>query len=133
MGMKTKLGAALAALMLVLGTAACSGGGEPSQTPIGGDVIAPITMEAGELQGARVDLLVGQALNIDTGDLPVDSYSGEVADTKVAKFVPGKTEAGAEFNPGVTGLAPGTTKVTMKNRQGGIQPLEFTITVKQRS
>lgn len=117
------------------GLAACTASATPdpsvsaSPTAIGGDIVAPVTMSAGELQGATVDLIVGQVLNINTGDLAVDSYTGEVADTQVATFTPGGEKSGAVFNPGVTAVAPGTTAVTMTNAQGGIQPLEFTVVV----
>mgnify|MGYP001287942399 CR=1 FL=1 len=47
-------------------------------------------------------------------------------------IAPGKKDASAEFNPGVTALAPGTTEVTMTNEQGGIQPLQFTVTVTEK-
>lgn len=123
-----------AAAALALGLSACGGGGGGSvaDDPIGGDIIAPVTLEANDLQGAEVDLLVGQTLNINTGDLAVDSYSGEVADPKVAEFVAGRIESSAEFNPGVTALAQGSTEVTMVNDQGGIQPLQFTVVVTER-
>ncbi len=110
-----------------------SGGSSPtSEAPIGGDVIAPVTMSVNELQGAKVDLVVGQVLNINTDSLAVDSYTGEVADAAVAKFTEGRKDASAEFNPGVTALAEGETEVTMKNVQGGIQDLKFTVVVKAR-
>ena len=115
-----------------IGLAACSAPAAPSpapSTPIGGDIVAPVTMAANDLQGASVDLVVGQALNITTGDLAVDSYTGEVADTAVATFVAGREEGGATFNPGVTAVAEGTTAVTLTNADGGIQPLEFTVVV----
>ena len=100
-----------------------------SSEPIGGDVVAPVTMTVNELQGERVDLVVGQVLNITTDSLAVDSYSGEVSDSTVAEFVPGRVDDSAEFNPGVTALAEGTSEVTMTNEQGGIQPLTFTVVV----
>ena len=119
-----------AAATLAVALSGC--GGASGEEPIGGDIIAPVTMSVNELQGAKVDLLVGQVLNIDTDSLAVDSYTGEVADTSVAEFTKGKVDGSAEFNPGVTGLAEGTTDVTMVNEQGGIQPLEFTVTVAAR-
>lgn len=122
--------AAAAALAVTL--SACGGTGN-SDDSIGGDVIAPVTMSVNELQGATVDLVVGQVLNINTDSLEVDSYTGEVSDTKVAEFTPGHKDDSAEFNPGVTALAPGTAEVTMTNDQGGIQPLEFTVTVSEKS
>lgn len=118
--------AAVAALALAL-SACTQAGSDPSDQPT--DVIAPVTMDAGDLQGATVDLVVGQVLNINTGDLAVDSYRGTVADTSVAEFVQGREDDSATFNPGVKALAEGTTEVEMTNEQGGIQPLQFTVQV----
>ena len=109
---------------------ACSGTATPDDAS--SHVIAPVTVEANDLQGETVDLLVGQTLNINTGDLAVDSYRGEVADTEVATFVAGHDDGSATFNPGVEAVAPGTTKVTMTNSNGGIQPLEFTVVVTEK-
>ena len=96
--MKTwKLLGAVAVVGLAVGLSACAPAGEP--------VIAPVTMDANDLQGATVDLVVGQVLNINTGDLAVDSYSGEVDDPAVAEFVKGYEQGGTTFNPGVKALA----------------------------
>jgi hypothetical protein len=93
------------------------------------NVIAPVTMGVNELQGANVDLKVGQVLNINTESLAVDSYEAEVSDPSIAEFVQGREDGDATYNPGFTAKAQGSTDVTMTNEQGGIQPLEFTITV----
>ncbi|EYT55975.1 hypothetical protein H490_0105075 [Leucobacter sp. UCD-THU] len=142
--MRTKNWAALgAAALLALTLAGCGGSGGSTETaddsgsgtasePIGKDTIAPVTMSANELQGARVELVVGQVLNINTDSLAVDSYTGEVADPEIAEFTPGRVGDSAEFNPGVTALSPGSTEVTMTNEQGGIQPLTFTVEVTAR-
>lgn len=135
--MQKKWIALAATAMLATTLSACSGssnetpdsGGSSTEAPIGGDVIAPVTMGVNELQGAEVELVVGQVLNINTESLAVDSYTADVADPKIAEFVPGNKSGSAEFNPGVTALAEGKTKVTMVNEQGGIQPLEFTVSV----
>lgn len=106
---------------------ALSGCAQPT-TP----AIAPVTMEAGDLQGETVELVVGQVLNIKTGDLAVDSYSGDVADPAVAEFVPGRTDDSAVFNPGVTALSVGTTEVVLSNSDGGIQDVTFTVEVSEK-
>lgn len=124
--------AVVTASLLMAGCAAASSSPTGDPTPIGGDIVAPVTMSAGELQGESVDLVVGQTLNINTGDLAVDSYTGDVADGDVAEFVAGKDDGSATFNPGVRALAAGTTSVTMTNKDGGIQPLEFTVVVTAR-
>ena len=116
----------LAAAIVVsaaVGLSACS----PATTP----VIAPVTMEADDLQGASVDLVVGQVLNINTGDLAVDSYTAEIGDEAILEFVQGREDGSATFNPGFTALKASETDVTMTNAQGGIQPLEFTVKVSE--
>ncbi len=92
-------------------------------------VIAPVTMSANDLQGQTVDLVVGQVLNIDTGSLPVDSYTAEIDDESVATFTQGRDDDTATFNPGINAVGVGSTGVVMTNEDGGIQPLEFTVVV----
>ena len=113
----------VACLVLVASLAALNGCA--SSQP----VIAPVTRDAGDLQGETVELEVGQVLDIDTGDLAVDSYSGVVSDPSVASFTAGREEGGTTYNPGVEGLAEGTTQVVLSNDDGGIQDVTFTVEV----
>jgi len=92
-------------------------------------VVAPITKSTDELQGSTVELPLNTVLNITTGSLAVDSYTATIADPSIASFVQGHTDGSAEFNPGITPLKVGETTVTLKNAQGGIQPVEFTLEV----
>jgi hypothetical protein len=112
--------AAVVAVSAVVGLSACA----PTQP-----VVAPVTVSVGDLQGATVDVAMNQVININTGDLAVDSYTAEIADPSVLEFVQGKEDGGATFNPGLKPLKVGTTEVTMTNAQGGIQPLTFTVKV----
>lgn len=126
--MNIRRAAATFALALALvGLTACQGA-----TEAGGDVIAPVTLDAGDLQGETVDLIVGQALNINTGDLAVDSYTGEVADPAIAEFVAGDAGGTAVMNPGVTALSVGSTDVTLTNTDAGIEDLTFTVVVAEK-
>ncbi|GAA1932383.1 hypothetical protein GCM10009775_25510 [Microbacterium aoyamense] len=113
--------AAVAVLAVAFALTACTSAGTP--------VIAPVTMDVNDLQGATVDLKVGQVLNINTGSLAVTSYSGEVEDTSIAEFVKGSDTQDAQFNPGVKGLAEGSTKVVLSNSDGGIEDVTFTVDV----
>lgn len=116
--------------------AACGGPNAPEPagpSPIGGQVIAPVTMGVGELPGAIVDLVVGQVLNINTGVMPVDAYTGAVEDPKVAEFVKGRTDGSATFNPGITALAPGSTGVILSSDRDGSTPRRFTVNVTPRN
>ncbi|GAA3623765.1 hypothetical protein GCM10022200_02510 [Microbacterium awajiense] len=117
----TRIFGAAAVVAAAIALSACTASSTPA--------IEPVVMDANSLQGATVDLEVGQSLDIDTGSLAVDSYMGEVADPSIAEFVPGREEGGTTYNPGVTALAPGTTAVTMSNSTGGIQDLTFTVNV----
>ena len=110
----------MVAVSAVVGLSACA----PSQP-----VVAPVTVSVGDLQGATVDVALNQVININTGDLAVDSYTAEIADPNILEFVQGKEDGGATFNPGLKPLKVGTTEVTMTNAQGGIQPLTFTVKV----
>lgn len=120
MRLRRLLAAAAAASVLLVGIAGCAG-----NTP----VVAPITVNANDIQGETVEVPLNSTLVINTGDLAVDSYTADVADTSVAEFVQGRSDGSAEFNPGFTPKKVGETEVTMTNEQGGIQPLEFTIKV----
>lgn len=124
----TRTKAAFAGLALI--AAAALAGCAPG--PIGGDVLPPIMETANDLQGKTVELPMGQMLSIDTGSLATDSYTTEIADESIVKFVQGQqgaTSSDLTTNPGFEPLKEGTTEVTMTNAQGGIQPLQFTITV----
>ncbi|MGB4778816.1 hypothetical protein [Microbacterium sp.] len=114
--------AAAAAGLLALALAGCgSGGAQPA--------VESVTMSTDELQGAEVDLVVGQVLNITTGDLAVDSYTAQVADASIAEFIPGASNGGATENPGIRALAEGETKIVLANTDGGIQDVTFTVDV----
>ena len=92
-------------------------------------VVAPIVVNAGDIQGSTVEVPLNSTLVINTGDLAVDSYTAEVADESIATFVQGKDDGSASFNPGFSPKKVGETEVTLTNEQGGIQPLEFTLKV----
>jgi len=121
----TKISAAVLGATLV-GAFALAG---CASEPVIGGQPAPITMSTDELQGQTVELPLNTVLNITTGSLAVDSYTGEVADPSVAEFTEGYTTDSAEFNPGVKPLKEGTTEIVLTNAQGGIQPVTFTVEV----
>ena len=128
------MAAAGAGLWLGALLAGCSTDQSPHDPPstIGGDVVAPITMAANDLQSAQVDLVVGQVLNITTGDLDADSYAGVVSDSSIAAFEPGGEKGGATTNPGVHAKSEGRADVTLTNADAGIQPINFEVTVSVR-
>lgn len=116
-------------LLRVLGTVAVAGALLGGATGCAPAVVAPVTVNVNDLQGATVRVTLKQIVNINTGDLAVDSYTATIADESIVEFVQGRDDGSATFNPGLTPLAVGTTQVTLENEQGGIQPLEFTVEV----
>ncbi len=117
-------GLALVASALVL--TGCAGGSDP----VGGNTLPPIIKTADELQGATVEINSKQPLSIDTGSLPVESYSVvSITPGGVVEFVAGNDDGSATFNPGISALKEGTAEVELKNAQGGIQNLKFTVEV----
>ena len=130
------IAAPLIAILALGGCATSPSTGTDTSTPTPSasstvPVTPPKTENVSDLQGASVELVVGQILNIDTGDLPTDSYVGKIADRTVGEFVKGS--AGSPVtNPGIKALAAGTTEVVLSNDQGGIQDVTFSVTVKER-
>ena len=112
--------AVVAAVSLVVGLSACA-----PATP----VVAPVTVSVNNIQGTTIEVALNQLININTDSLAVDSYTADIADPSVLEFVQGKDDGTATFNPGLKPLKTGTTEVTLTNEQGGIQPLQFTVTV----
>ena len=110
-----------AAVLLAL--AACTSAPAP--------VVAPVVVNADDLQGSTVEVPLNSMLVINTGSLDVDSYTAEVADPSIAEWVQGREDATASFNPGFTPKNVGETEVTLSNSDGGIQNVEFTLTVTQ--
>ena len=108
------------AAVLLIGLTACS-------SP--GPVVSPVTVKIADIDGTTVKVALNQVVNLKTGSLATDSYSGQVADTSVATFTKGGKKDGADFNPSLTPHKVGTTEVTLSNSDGGIQDVEFTLTV----
>jgi hypothetical protein len=109
-----------AASVLLLGVAGCAAPGP---------VVPPVVVNAGDLQGSTVEVPLNSTLVIDTGDLDVDSYTADIANPDIAEFIQGKKDGSATFNPGLKPKKVGETEVTLSNENGGIQNLEFTLTV----
>lgn len=94
-----------------------------------GPVVAPVTVKIADLDGTTVKVALNQVVNLDTGSLATDSYSGKVADPSIATFTQGGKDGSADFNPGLTPHKVGTTEVTLSNSDGGVQDVQFTLTV----
>ena len=140
----TRISTAVAAAALLAGLTGCAmaqsgradeGAARTSEQAgqIGGDIVAPITLPVSGLDGAKVELVVGQVLNIDVPVEAVASYRGAVSDPSVAAFTAGYRDDSAVFNPGVTAKEAGTTRVTLTNEQSGSSPIQIDIVVSPES
>lgn len=112
--------ALLAAASITVALAGCA-----APTP----VVPPVVVNTGDIQGSTVEVPINSMLVLNTGSLPVDSYSADIADSSIAEFVQGKDDGSATFNPGLKPLKVGETEVTLSNEQGGIQDVKFTLQV----
>ncbi|MCU1411582.1 MAG: hypothetical protein JWR04_2289 [Rhodoglobus sp.] len=120
MRIRSLIATAAAASLLLIGIAGCT-----APTP----VVAPIVVNAGDIQGSVVEVPLNSTLVINTGDLAVDSYTATVADPSIAEFVKGAKTGEAQFNPGMKPKKVGETEVTLSNDNGGIQDVDFTLKV----
>lgn len=127
--MRILLATLIAPLLIVSGLTGCSSASDEGSD---GDLVAPVTKTAEELQGAEVRLIVGQALNVDTGSESVDSFEGTVSNADIVEFVAGSEKDGLVTHPGFFAKSLGETPATLSNTEAGAEQIHFTITVADR-
>lgn len=91
--------------------------------------IGPIVVDVATLNGTDVTINPGRMIDINTGTQDPADFTAVVADAKVATFTAGGKQGTATFNPGITGVASGMTKVALTNGKTGTV-INFTVTVK---
>lgn len=99
-----------------LSLAGCSNGsGNTSGGNSGGQsqVIAPVVVNLDNIDGTKVSVGLNNVVDLNAGDTDVTEWTGTVKDSKIARWVPGKDDGSAQFNPGLEPLAAGTTEVTV--------------------
>ena len=120
---------ALMTVGVLASVSACSSDKDDDKgDPVGGQVIAPVTMSVQDLPNQRVELRVGQALNINVPEEALEQFQGDVEHEDIVKFTPGRTDDTARFNPGVTALKEGESGVTLVNEADDAQ-FDFTVVV----
>ena len=67
-------------------------------------VVAPVVVNANDLQGSTVTVPINSMLVINTESLPVDSYTAEVADPTIAVWVQGRDDGSATFTAALRAL-----------------------------
>ena len=121
----------LIALSLGAGLAACSSApsdssSSTSEATDSPDVQKPVVIESSELDGAQLQAMAGQFIDIAVGDSDPALWTATVATPGVVDFYPGGPDGASIVNPGFAALAEGATSVTMTD---GTTTLTFTITV----
>lgn len=100
----------------------------PSAGVSGQQLPAPIILEPSALAGKQVSISLQIPLVVRINDdTALAKWTGSVADSSVATFVPGGQRNGASFNPGFTGVKVGSTAATLTGPDGKV--VAFTLTV----
>ncbi|GGF14818.1 hypothetical protein [Subtercola lobariae] len=107
------------------GTTNSTGTGITTGAPGAGgtSVIAPIIIDPTEISGQVVTVGLNNVIVISAGTTPVTSFTATVGEPTIGKFVPGKVDGSATFNPGIQPLAAGASTVTITNTDTGVSSL----------
>ncbi|GAB2826960.1 hypothetical protein GCM10027022_17450 [Alpinimonas psychrophila] len=117
----------------IFGLAACSSGTDANKdsdvdNSSTSQLVGPIVVDVATLEGTDVTVNQGQMIDITTGNLDPATFTAKIADTKIATFTAGGKNGSATFNPGITGVASGMTKVALTDSATG-KVYNFTVTV----
>ena len=114
------------ALALTAATAACGDDDDATTTTTAsadsgtvGNVLPPVVLDLASADGTTVSVAVGGVVDLTGGGDDVAAWSAEVADPSVVSFTAGRDDGSATFNPGLTGVAEGSSEVTLTNSSSG--------------
>ena len=100
---------------------------EPTETAIGGDIVAPIELNYQDIDGQTLELVVGQVVNINYGGINDGEIEVSISDPKVVEYSPAAYENDTEFSAGLLALSGGESTVTFTF--AGEDPRELNIQV----
>lgn len=105
---------------IALTASACATPAADTETSETSQVIAPIIVDAADLNGQTFEVGIDNVMVINTVD--VTGWTAEFSDPSIAEFVPGTIEGDSADplveNPGIAPLAIGETTVTMTSTDG---------------
>jgi hypothetical protein len=133
-GARLATSAAIVAAALALAGCAASSGTPATSQPasIGpaasGQVIAPVIVDLNDVDGTRVEVAVGNTIDLTGDDETYAEWMAEIGDESIVEFIAGRDDGSAQFNPGLDALAPGETDVTLDNAETG-KTMTFTVEV----
>ncbi|BDU10111.1 hypothetical protein AINA4_00320 [Aurantimicrobium sp. INA4] len=100
---------------------------EPTETTIGGDIVAPIEINYQEIDGQTLELVVGQVVNINYGGINDGEVEVAISDPKVVEYSAAAYENDTQFSAGLLALSGGESTVTFTF--AGEDPRELNIQV----
>jgi len=95
----------------------------PAASPIGGDVLPPVIVDA---TATTAEAKVGDTIVFNVTKLAGTTISTSTPD--LVELTQGGEKDGAEFNPGAKALAAGTAVVTVTNPDSSMRDVTITIT-----
>lgn len=124
-----RMALAAASLALLVAVAGCSGASStPATTSASAQLPAPVIADLTEIDGTTVTVPVGGAVDLVGDDETFTDWTADIDDPEVVSFTPGKKDASASFNPGLTALSEGDSAVSLTNSSTG-QKVEFEVEV----
>ena len=124
-----RMALAAVSLALLVAVAGCSGASStPATTRPPAQLPAPVIADLTEIDGTTVTVPVGGAVDLVGDDKTFTDWTADIDDPEVVSFTPGKKDASASFNPGLTALSEGDSSVTLTNSSTG-QKVEFEVEV----
>ncbi|BAU99898.1 hypothetical protein [Aurantimicrobium minutum] len=100
---------------------------EPTETAIGGDIVAPIEINYQDIDGQTLELVVGQVVNINYGGINDGEVEVAISDPKVVEYSAAAYENDTQFSAGLLALSGGESTVTFTF--AGEDPRELNIQV----
>ena len=85
---------------------------EPTQSAIGGDIVAPIELNYQDIDGQTLELVVGQVVNINYGGINDGEVTVDISDKKVVEYSAAAYENDTEYSAGLLALSGGESTVT---------------------
>ncbi|WP_139415554.1 hypothetical protein [Agromyces laixinhei] len=121
---RARRGAVLRLLLVVavsgVGLTACTAGSDT--------LPAPVVVDLGEIDGTSIEVVEGNVIDLTGDDETYTEWTAEIDDPAIARFTPGRDDGSAQFNPGITAIAEGSTGVTLENGETG-DTVSFTVEV----
>lgn len=85
---------------------------EPTQSAIGGDIVAPIELNYQDIDGQTLELVVGQVVNINYGGINDGEVTVDISDPKVVEYSAAAYENDTQYSAGLLALSGGESTVT---------------------